>query len=49
MKQERELRKDPDTALVNRITEQEILLDEYRRALKEATGHKLDEKEILYG
>ena len=49
LKQERELRKDPDTALVNKITEQEILLNEYRRALKEATGHKLNEKEILYG
>ena len=49
LKQERELKKDPDTALMNRITEQEILLNEYRRALREATGHKLDEKEILYG
>lgn len=49
LKQEKELRRDPDTALVNKITEQEILLNEYRRALKEATGHKLDEKEILYG
>ena len=39
----------PDEALATKITELKVLLQEYRSALKEATGGTLDEKEILYG
>lgn len=49
LRMEKEKEKDPDTKLLNRITELEVLLYEYRNRYKEETGNTLDEKEILYG
>ena len=46
---ESELKRNPDAALQNRITELEILLREYRTRYKEETGNDIDEKETLYG
>lgn len=39
----------PDRKMQNKLIEQDVLLKEYRRRLREETGESLDEKEVLYG
>lgn len=40
---------NPDGKLLTKIAQMEVLLHEYRNRFKEETGHRMDEKEILFG
>lgn len=40
---------NPDEKLLTKIAQMEVLIREYRSQFKEETGHKLDEKEALFG
>lgn len=40
---------NPDGKLLTKIAQMEVLLREYRNRFEEETGHRMDEKEVLFG